>query len=322
MNQASTQFAADTIDTIAEQAIGADNPNTTDVRKIIYRTQGKNHGGITRLVSPGDLGELIKPFVFLDLFSMKAGGPAMNMHPHSGIATVTVVLDGSLEYRETTGQHGTLSKGGVEWMSAGGGVWHGGNPIDHVRGFQLWLALPQQDENSPAQSRYMGPEEVQAEGPVRVIIGSHGKAGSKITTRASINYLQVTLRDGNAGATSRPPAIRWRGLPTPAANCTWPVQCWTRKWPCSRSPTRRWSLWPKVIQNLLSVPPSSIRTIWSPVITPCTPAMKRCSKVKQKSAASGRNCAQQENYSFLHVHRRRPGRYTCGIKESVTGLVF
>ncbi|MFZ6647911.1 pirin family protein [Undibacterium sp. TJN25] len=191
---------------LAEKASAA-----VDARKIIYRTKGKAHGGITRLVSPGDLGELIKPFVFLDLFSMSAGGPAMNMHPHSGIATVTVVLDGSLEYRETTGQHGTLSKGGVEWMSAGGGVWHGGNAVDHVRGFQLWLALPQQDENSPAHSRYMGQEEVQAEGPVRVIIGNYGKAGSKITTSASINYLQVTLRDGE----------RWRYQPPAGHTVAW-----------------------------------------------------------------------------------------------------
>src|SRR5437773_11133050 len=96
-------------------------------RKILYRTRGKTHGGITRLVSPSDMGELIKPFVFLDLFKLSSTGPSMSMHPHSGIATVTVILSGNLEYRETTGRQGTLPVGGVEWMSAGGGVWHGGN---------------------------------------------------------------------------------------------------------------------------------------------------------------------------------------------------
>ncbi|GGC81471.1 pirin family protein [Undibacterium terreum] len=167
-------------------------------RKILYRTKGKTHGGITRLVSPSDMGELIKPFVFLDLFKLKSSGPSMGMHPHSGIATITVILSGNLEYRETTGRQGTLPVGGVEWMSAGGGVWHGGNAGDagQVEGFQLWIALPEADENIPAHSHYMAPEEVESEGPARVILGSYGSAKSKIRTSASINYLHVQLRDG------------------------------------------------------------------------------------------------------------------------------
>ncbi len=176
-----------------------------EVREVLYRTRGTTRGGITRLVSPSDMGELIKPFVFLDLFKMNAGGPRMGMHPHSGIATVTVVISGNTEYVETTGRHGTLPAGGVEWMQAGGGVWHGGHVGDagHVEGFQLWLALPRQDENSPAQSHYLAPEEVQSEGPVRVIIGSYGQAQSAIATTASINYLHVKLADGQ----------RWRYQP-------------------------------------------------------------------------------------------------------------
>src|SRR5713101_669307 len=58
------------------------------VRTIVYRTRGHSHGPITRLMSPGDLGELLKPFVFLDLFAMDAeiALPPMDMgwHPHSG----------------------------------------------------------------------------------------------------------------------------------------------------------------------------------------------------------------------------------------------
>ncbi len=182
-------------------------------RKILYRTKGKSHGGITRLVSPSDIGELIKPFVFLDLFKLKSSGPSMGMHPHSGIATVTVIFSGNMDYRETTDHQGTLGAGGVEWMSAGGGVWHGGNAGDagHVEGFQLWLALPEADENSPAQSQYMAPEEIQSEGPARIILGSYGKAKSKIRTSASINYLHVRLRDGE----------RWRYQPPTGHTVAW-----------------------------------------------------------------------------------------------------
>ena len=176
-------------------------------RKVLYRTQGTTRGGITRLVSPSCMGELIKPFVFLDLFKMTASGPRMAMHPHSGISTVTVVMDGNTEYVETTGRQGTLPTGGVEWMQAGGGVWHGGHVGDagHVAGFQLWLALPKEDENSPAQSLYLAPEDVPFDGPVRVIIGQYGNAQSSIKTRASINYLHVKLHDGECW-TYQPPA--------------------------------------------------------------------------------------------------------------------
>ena len=66
-------------------------------RKIIYRTRGDTGGPVTRLMSPSDLGQLIKPFVFLDHFHIDGQGPSMPMelgwHPHSGIATVTVVLE-------------------------------------------------------------------------------------------------------------------------------------------------------------------------------------------------------------------------------------
>ena len=66
----------------------------TKARAIVHRTRGSTHGPITRLVSPGDLGEAIKPFVFLDLFSSKveAGQNPFGMHPHSGIATLTFDL--------------------------------------------------------------------------------------------------------------------------------------------------------------------------------------------------------------------------------------
>ena len=88
------------------------------VREIIYRTRGQTHGPITRLVSPSDLGELVKPFVFLDLagFDGRFAPTPMGFgwHPHSGIATVTVMLEGAVRYAETTGNEGVLPPGGVE----------------------------------------------------------------------------------------------------------------------------------------------------------------------------------------------------------------
>ena len=171
----------------------------SDVRQIVYRTKGTRQEWFTRLASPSDVGERIKPFVFLDDFDVHSTGkPLLGMHPHSGIATVTVVISGNMDYKDTTGKSGTLSAGSVEWMKAGGGVWHGGGAADgdHVRGYQLWIALPPKDENGPAQSQYLTPEQVPTYGPARVILGRYGNAVSEIVTRASINYLHIKLKDG------------------------------------------------------------------------------------------------------------------------------
>ncbi len=168
-------------------------------RPIVLRTRGNTHGPITRLVSPGDVGELIKPFVFLDLFSLKPGGfGGFGWHPHSGIATVSVILEGATTYQETTGAKGVLGAGAVECMRAGGGVWHTGglNGTERVFGYQLWVALPAEQEQAPAASQYLQREAVPAEGPYRVILGSYGNAHSSITALTGMNYLVVDLKDG------------------------------------------------------------------------------------------------------------------------------
>jgi redox-sensitive bicupin YhaK (pirin superfamily) len=175
--------------------------------RIAHRTRGDKHGPITRLVSPSDLGEIIKPFVFLDYFEIPArGAPLFGWHPHSGIATLTVVHEGWTAYEETTGQKGVLSPGGVEWMRAGRGVWHtGGSAGDAVtKGFQLWVALPGHLELSPSQSRYLSAEEVATVGPARVILGSHAGASSVIPAPEGINYLDVQLKAGETWSHSLP----------------------------------------------------------------------------------------------------------------------
>jgi redox-sensitive bicupin YhaK (pirin superfamily) len=154
----------------------------TETRAIVHRTRGSAHGPITRLVSPGDLGEFLKPFVFLDLFGFTpaAGHKGFGMHPHSGIATLTYMVEGQVGYEDTTGKKGVLPAGGVEWMRAGNGVWHTGAPVSGspVQGFQLWVALPASEENAPAESLYLSPEQLPQEGPARVLLGRYGAAQS------------------------------------------------------------------------------------------------------------------------------------------------
>ena len=169
-------------------------------RQIVYRTRGSMGGPITRLMSPSDLGQLIKPFVFLDHFNFDGRERPMSMdlgwHPHSGIATVTVLLEGAIRFAETTGKAGVVPTGGVEWMRAGNGVWHTGAPEPGaVRGFQLWVALPPELENAPNASHYVMPGETPSQGPVRVVLGSYGGLASPIAA-PPMNYLVVSLRAG------------------------------------------------------------------------------------------------------------------------------
>jgi redox-sensitive bicupin YhaK (pirin superfamily) len=169
-------------------------------RGIVHVTAGHTHGAITRLMSPGDLGELVKPFVFLDYFEApRSGGPRMPDHPHSGIATHTTLLQGSVGYRDSTGKSGTLRTGSVEWMQAGGGVWHGGDmqPGEPIRGYQLWVALPASLELQPAFSQYLDADVIPSDGPVRVLLGSHAGLRAPIADVARLAYLHVRLRDGD-----------------------------------------------------------------------------------------------------------------------------
>jgi redox-sensitive bicupin YhaK (pirin superfamily) len=183
-------------------------------RGIAQLTPGRTHGPITRLMSPGDLGELVKPFVFLDYFEApSSGGPQMADHPHSGIATHTTLLQGSVDYRDSTGKSGRLSPGSIEWMQAGGGVWHGGAlvPGEGIRGYQLWVALPASLEHLPAQSEYLEPGAIATDGRVRALLGSHGTLRSSIAEVSPMTYLHVRLRDGET----------WRYQPPTRHDVAW-----------------------------------------------------------------------------------------------------
>lgn len=184
-------------------------------RSIVARTRGRSHGPVTRIVSPSDIGELIKPFVFLDYFDFKPTGNALfPMHPHSGIATITVLLSGELRYEDTTGASGVLAAGSVEWMRAGNGIWHDASPagLERFHGYQVWVALPRDLENGAPQTQYLPAEAVPRHGPARVVLGRHAGASSRVAAPEGMNLLHAHLSAGE----------RWRYQP-PAGH----VVAWT-----------------------------------------------------------------------------------------------
>jgi redox-sensitive bicupin YhaK (pirin superfamily) len=179
-------------------------------RRIVHKTRGHGHGPIVRLMSPSDLGEVLKPFVFLDLFEgdMRQMQNAMQLHPHSGIATVTVFPKGDVRYDDPQAGKGPLTYGGVEWMRASGGVWHGkeiaAGASTRVQGFQLWLALPPELENAVPDSQYVEATEMKQAGPAHVIVGAYDGAQSPVRAPEGLNYLLVTLTPGQTWTYSPP----------------------------------------------------------------------------------------------------------------------
>jgi len=191
-------------------------------RRITRSTRGQGHGPITRLMSPTDLGQIVKPFVFLDLFDAK--GPSigamanMPVHPHSGLATVTVLTEGGLHYDAPGSGSGTINYGGVEWLRAGGGVWHGkemsAEDVPRIQGFQLWLSLAPDLENGEPVSRYIESKDMAKAGPAYVIVGNHEGVQSPVPAPDGINYFLITLNAGERW-TYQPPAnhsVGWLAL--------------------------------------------------------------------------------------------------------------
>jgi redox-sensitive bicupin YhaK (pirin superfamily) len=157
-------------------------------------------------MSPSDLGEILKPFVFLDLFDHEGAPFKGGLHPHSGIATLTYVAEGAVSYIDPDNVKGTLPAGGVEWMQAGGL-----DKAGRTRGFQLWIALPPELELGPTVNIYQSPGDVPEDGSARVLLGTYGSASSAIASPSPINYLAVRLKAGK----------RWRYEPPTGHTVLW-----------------------------------------------------------------------------------------------------
>lgn len=173
---------------------------TSPPRAIVARTRGAQHGFIRRMVSPGDLGERMKPFIFLDfIHGAVQPGAGFGWHPHSGICTLTYALNADVAYEDTTGQLGMVEATGLEWMRAAGGTWHRGSVHPRaptVTSFQLWVALPPGAEDAESQGLYVAPADVPVVGNVRVLLGQYGGRENPIPAPSPIEYLDVTLGAG------------------------------------------------------------------------------------------------------------------------------
>jgi redox-sensitive bicupin YhaK (pirin superfamily) len=192
-------------------------PSSTGVpvrcRRITLLRNGRRYRGITRLITPWDIGELTQPFVFLCHSELAPGAKAV-VGVQPGIGTLTLVLSGVLEFEEARGNNGMVVAGGFVWTAPGEVVWHagGGAADEPLRTLQLWIELPRKPTRSSAESQCVAPHEVQEERPVRVILGQIGRARSRIgDAPPNLNYFHVQLKDGQ----------RWRYAAPDGHNVTW-----------------------------------------------------------------------------------------------------
>lgn len=157
--------------------------------------------------------EQIDPFLLLDEMGPVEYGPGEAKgapeHPHRGFETVTYLLEGAFEHKDSRGNRGRLGPGDVQWMTAGSGVLHSEMPAaelaragGRLHGFQLWVNLPRRDKMAaPRYQEIPGshiPEVSSEDGRVRVrvIAGESLGARAAIETRTPILYLHVRLDPG------------------------------------------------------------------------------------------------------------------------------
>ncbi len=153
------------------------------------------------------------PFLMLDYAAPTQFSPnsrhrrGVGQHPHRGFETVTIVYDGEVEHRDSTGAGGVIGPGDVQWMTAGGGIIHEefhsaaysqrGGPFEMV---QLWVNLPAKDKMTPARYQGITADRIpdvplaDAAGRVRVIAGQFEGFEGPADTCTPMNVWDIRLK--------------------------------------------------------------------------------------------------------------------------------
>lgn len=167
---------------------------------------------VRTLFSYDRLGQQISPFLLFDYAGPARFEPAkqprgVGTHPHRGFETVTIVYDGEVSHRDSTGKGGTIGPGDVQWMTAASGILHeefhspaftaaGGN----FRVVQLWVNLPAKHKMSAPGYQAITNADIPAVevpgGRVRVIAGDFQATKGPAKSFTPINLWDLRLRAG------------------------------------------------------------------------------------------------------------------------------
>lgn len=183
------------------------------LKKLSTAEQQREGGGFLIRRPIGGQAGRCDPFLMLDHMGPVEYGPGEAVgapdHPHRGFETVTYIISGSGQHKDSAGNSGVLKEGWVQWMTAGSGVVHSEMPGDDIiknggrsEGFQLWVNLPAKDkmikpryQDTPAEKI---PIVTAQEGKVWVKVIAGESLGTKaiIETRSPMMYLDIRLKPG------------------------------------------------------------------------------------------------------------------------------
>jgi len=171
---------------------------------------------VRSLFTYDDLARHISPFLLLDYagpqhFAPTSARRGVGQHPHRGFETVTIVYQGELEHRDSTGAGGLIGPGDVQWMTAAGGIIHeefhapsfarSGGMLEMV---QLWVNLPAKDKSAPAGYQTLLAADIpqvalaDAAGTLRVIAGQYLAHAGPARTFTAMDVWDLQLAAGKS----------------------------------------------------------------------------------------------------------------------------
>ena len=176
-----------------------------EVKQIINPILTSDGAGVKLKRSIGLEPNYFDPFLMLDEFGSEnkddyiAGFPS---HPHRGIETVTYMLAGDFEHKDSTGGQGRMAAGDVQWRKTGSGIIHSEMPAmkeGKLHGFQLWVNMPAKLKMNKPEYIYIDADKIpihkDEEKSVKVIAGQYGQAEGPIKGHnVKPNYFDVELK--------------------------------------------------------------------------------------------------------------------------------
>lgn len=177
---------------------------------------------VRTLFSHQSHGQHVSPFLLLDYagpahFEPTTHRRGVGEHPHRGFETVTIVYQGEVEHRDSTGAGGTIGPGDVQWMTAASGILHEEyhSPAFAAKGgrfemVQLWVNLPAKDKMSKPGYQTLLDTDIPAvglpesAGTVRVIAGDHDGHKGPARTFTPVDIWDVRLKAGKTGTFTLP----------------------------------------------------------------------------------------------------------------------
>ncbi len=179
-----------------------------------FRTLEGDGFEVRRAIPASDF-EAIGPFIFFDHFGpidVKPGeAKGASAHPHAGIETLTLLLEGSSQHKDSLGNVSTMQAGEVQWLRAGRGVIHDESPDDEMRsnggrfhGVQLWINMPKASKHDDPSYRHVRAPEIpviktaDGKGHTRLIAGRVDHHVGPIVTTGAPFVAHATLSPGGA----------------------------------------------------------------------------------------------------------------------------